>query len=66
MIAEMDSRTIIRKLEAAGWRRVRVKGSHHQFRHPERPDRVTVQHPRKDVPIGTLKSIQRQSGIRLT
>jgi predicted RNA binding protein YcfA (HicA-like mRNA interferase family) len=42
IIAPMDSRTIIRKLEEMGWRRVGVKGSHHQFRHPERPDRVTV------------------------
>jgi predicted RNA binding protein YcfA (HicA-like mRNA interferase family) len=25
----MDSRTIIGKLEAVGWRRVGVKGSHH-------------------------------------
>jgi predicted RNA binding protein YcfA (HicA-like mRNA interferase family) len=62
----MDSRTIIQKLEAAGWRRVRVKGSHHQFRHPNHPNRVTVQHPRKDVPMGTLKSIERQSGLKLT
>jgi predicted RNA binding protein YcfA (HicA-like mRNA interferase family) len=61
----MDSRTIIRKLEAAGWELVRVKGSHHQFRHPAHPNRVTVQHPRKDVPIGTLKSIEKQSGLRL-
>jgi predicted RNA binding protein YcfA (HicA-like mRNA interferase family) len=66
IIAAMDSRTIIRKLEAAGWRRIAVKGSHHQFRHPSHPNRVTVQHPRKDVPIGTLKSIERQSGEKLT
>lgn len=66
MIQGMDSRSIIRKLEPAGWRPVRIKRSHHQFRHPERPNRVTVQHPRKDVPIGTSKSIERQSGIRLT
>lgn len=66
IIGAMDSRTIIRKLEAAGWRRVRVKGSHHQFRHPEHPNRVTVQHPRKDVPIGSLKSIERQSGVKMT
>jgi len=66
IIQAMDSRTIIRKLEAVGWRRVRVKGSHHQFRHPEHPNRVTVQHPRKDVPIGTLRSIERQSGVSLT
>ena len=61
----MDSRTIIGKLEAAGWHLVGVKGSHHQFRHPNRPNRVTVPHPRKDVPIGTIKSIERQSGLKL-
>jgi predicted RNA binding protein YcfA (HicA-like mRNA interferase family) len=66
MIRAMDSGTIIRKLEAAGWRLVGVKGSHHQLRHPGRPNRVTVQHPRKDVPIGTLKSIERQSGVKLS
>jgi predicted RNA binding protein YcfA (HicA-like mRNA interferase family) len=61
----MNSRTIIGKLEAAGWRLVGVKGSHHQFRHPQRPNRVTLPHPRKDVPIGTIKSIERQSGMKL-
>jgi predicted RNA binding protein YcfA (HicA-like mRNA interferase family) len=61
----MDSRTIIGKLEAAGWSLVKVKGSHHQYRHPHRPNRVTVPHPRKDVPIGTIKSIERQSGLKL-
>jgi predicted RNA binding protein YcfA (HicA-like mRNA interferase family) len=62
----MDSRMIIRKLRAAGWRLVRIKGSHHQFGHPDHPHRVTVQHPRKDVPVGTLRSIERQSGLKLT
>jgi predicted RNA binding protein YcfA (HicA-like mRNA interferase family) len=61
----MDSRTIIGKLEAAGWRRVGVKGSHHQFRHPDWPNRVTVPHPKKDVPMGTIKSIERQSGLTI-
>jgi predicted RNA binding protein YcfA (HicA-like mRNA interferase family) len=61
----MGSRTIIRKLEAAGWRLVGVKGNHHQFRHPGRPHRVTVAHPKKDIPIGTIKSIERQSGLKI-
>jgi predicted RNA binding protein YcfA (HicA-like mRNA interferase family) len=43
----------------------RVAGSHHQFRHPSRPGTVTVQHPRKDMPIGTRKSIERQSDVNL-
>ncbi len=62
----MDSRKVIRKLEAAGWKLVRTKGSHRQFKHPTRPGRVTVPHPKRDLPIGTLKSIQRQAGIKLS
>ena len=61
----MDSRTIIRLLEAAGWEQVRVAGSHHHFRHPKRGGTVTVAHPKKDLPIGTVRSIERQSGVSL-
>ena len=61
----MDSRTVIKLIEAAGWRLERVTGSHHQFRHPSKPGTVTVPHPRKDMPIGTLKSIARQTGVKL-
>jgi predicted RNA binding protein YcfA (HicA-like mRNA interferase family) len=43
---------------------VHVKGDHHNFKHPTKPGRVTVTHPRKDFPMGTLKSIERQSGLR--
>ena len=48
-----------------GWREVARKGSHAQFKHPTKPGRVTVPHPRKDIAIGTLRSIERQAGIRL-
>ena len=61
----MDSRAIIRALQAAGWELVATKGSHHQFKHPLRPGRVTVPHPKRDVPIGTLRSIEQQSGPKL-
>ena len=61
----MDSRTVIRKLEKAGWKLVRTRGSHHHFRHPERPGTVTVPHPRKDLPLVILRSIERQSGMKL-
>jgi len=61
----MESRTVVRLLEQAGWRLVRVTGSHHQFRHPDRPGTITVAHPVKDNPPGTLRSIERQSGVTL-
>jgi len=61
----MNSREIIRAVEAAGWRLIRVRGSHHHYRHPTRPGIVTVPHPKKALPKGTLRSIERQAGIRL-
>ncbi|NQZ11070.1 MAG: type II toxin-antitoxin system HicA family toxin [Algicola sp.] len=39
-----------------------TKGDHHQFKHPSIPGKVTVPHPKKDLPIGTIKSIYRQAG----
>lgn len=62
----MHSREVIRRLEEQGWRLACVKGSHHHFKHPARRGIVTVKHPARDYPIGTLKSIERQSGVKLT
>lgn len=61
----MDSREIIRRLRAAGWFEVAHEGNHKQFKHLERSGRVTVPHPKRDLPIGTLKSIEKQAGIKL-
>jgi predicted RNA binding protein YcfA (HicA-like mRNA interferase family) len=61
----MNSREIIRAIEAEGWYMVEKHGSHWQFKHASRPGRVTVPHPKKDIPLGTLKSIEQQSGVRL-
>lgn len=58
----MNSREIIKRLERDGWQLVRTKGSHRQYKHPDRPGRVTVPHPKKDFPVSTLKSIFRQAG----
>jgi predicted RNA binding protein YcfA (HicA-like mRNA interferase family) len=61
----INSRAVIRLLDAAGWRVVRVTGWHHQVRHSERTGTTTVGHPVKDIPPGTLRSIERQSGVPL-
>ncbi|HQP30379.1 MAG TPA: type II toxin-antitoxin system HicA family toxin [Deltaproteobacteria bacterium] len=61
----MDSRGIIKRLKADGWYQVAQKGSHIQFKHPAKPGRVTVPHPNKDLPTGTIKSIEQQAGILL-
>ncbi|HMR34163.1 MAG TPA: type II toxin-antitoxin system HicA family toxin [Geminicoccaceae bacterium] len=61
----LSSREIIRKLVADGWVEVAQKGSHKQFRHPTRPGSTTVPHPKKELPIGTIRAIERQSGVKL-
>ena len=51
-------------LERDGWRAVVTRGSHRQFKHPQKPGLVTVAgKPGTDVPAGTLKSIMKQVGF---
>jgi predicted RNA binding protein YcfA (HicA-like mRNA interferase family) len=60
----MTSQEAIRLIQDEGWYLVAVKGSHHQFKHPIKPGRVTITHPRKDLPAGTLNSILKQAGLK--
>ena len=62
---DMKSRDVIAALIEDGWQRVAQKGSHVQFKHPSKAGRVTVPHPSKDIPIGTLRSIERQARLKL-
>lgn len=59
-----SSREVIRILKDDGWYEVATVGSHHQFKHPTKPGRVTVKHPTRAIPPKTLRSIERQSGLR--
>jgi len=57
-------RDLIRKLESAGWVLRSTRGSHRQFKHPQKPSVVTVAgHAGKDVPIGTLRSILKAADL---
>ena len=59
----MDSRELIAKLKADGWKLVKTVGSHHQFKHPLKKGKVTVPHPKKDLPMGTARSVMKQAGL---
>lgn len=60
----MNSTQIIKQLKADGWYLVNVVGSHHQFKHPTKPGKVTVPHPKKDLPTPTMRSIMKQAGLK--
>lgn len=61
----LSSRELIRIVEADGWELVEITGSHHHFKHPGKPGKVTIPHPKKDLPGPTVKSVLHQARIRL-
>ena len=61
----MTAREVVAALKADDWLLVRTKGSHAQYRHPTKPGLVTVPMHPGDLPIGTLKSIEKQARIKL-
>ena len=62
IVHTVNSRKIIRRLLDDGWKLHHTKGDHRQYKHPYLKGKVTVPHPKKDLPIGTVKSIYRQAG----
>jgi predicted RNA binding protein YcfA (HicA-like mRNA interferase family) len=55
---------IRRALLDAGWQVIRRRGSHEIWEHPDRDQRLVVAGKDSDtVPVGTLGSIRRASGL---
>jgi predicted RNA binding protein YcfA (HicA-like mRNA interferase family) len=50
-------------LKAAGLVLDRIRGSHHIFKHPDRPGRLVVPHPKKDLGVGLIAAIKKQAGL---
>ena len=60
---ERDSRKLIKQLKEDGWIQIGVTGSHYHFKHPTKQGKVTIPHPRKDLPTGTVRALLRQAGL---
>lgn len=61
----MKVREVIKRLEADGWRLDRMRGSHRQYKHPTKPNVVTVAGKEsEDMTVGTLHEIWRKAGLK--
>jgi predicted RNA binding protein YcfA (HicA-like mRNA interferase family) len=60
----MHGREVIRILKANGWELLRVEGSHHRMGKGSVRVTVTV-HGTRDLGVGLLKAIEKQTGVRL-
>ena len=60
----MRFREVDKILKADGWYEVKQVGSHHQYKHPVKPGKVTVpEHKGKDINLTVVKSIKKQAGL---
>lgn len=57
---ERDSKKIVKRLLEEGFEQISVKGSHHKFRKGTLT--IIVPHPKKDLPLGTARSIAKAAG----
>ncbi len=61
----MKVREVTARIEADGWYVARTRGSHRQYKPPEKPGLITVAgKPSDDLPAGTLDSVFKQAGLK--
>lgn len=61
----MDGKSIIKRLEKEGWQHVSTQGSHHKLKKSGLAPIVVPVHGKKDLKSGTLRSIERATGVKL-
>lgn len=61
MELETNSRKLLKVLTEAGFEEVSKKGSHPKLRKCEIT--VILPHPKKDLPLGTVRAIYQQAGL---
>lgn len=60
----MNSKDIIKQLEADGWSLRGAKGSHHVYTHPTKLGHISVPHPKRDLGVGLVNKLLKQAGLK--
>ncbi len=64
-IPVLKPREVISKLEALGFVKVRQRGSHKQYRHPDGRGTTVSYHPGRDISPILLRKIAKDIGISI-
>lgn len=62
-IPSVRAREVVRALERLGFQRIRQRGSHAFFQHPDGRSTVVSVHPGEDIGKGLLRSILRAAKL---
>lgn len=60
----MKPKELIRILEADGWQLMRVRGSHHMYKHPIKIGMLIVPYNTNDMKLGTVNQILKDAGLK--
>ena len=61
----MDGKTVIKLLQKNGFKCVRINGSHYIMSNGKCSPFPVPVHGKRDLKLGTLKSIEKMSGVKL-
>ena len=62
----MNGRDVIKVLKQEGWNHTTTRGSHYKMEKPGYRSVPVPVHGSKDLGIGLLKAIEKQTGVNLT
>ena len=57
----LSRQDLIKIVEKDGWVKIRQKGSHLQFKHPNKPGKVTIPH---EITRNIELTVHRQAGLK--
>ncbi|WP_343247760.1 type II toxin-antitoxin system HicA family toxin [Diplocloster hominis] len=60
----MRFRELEKIIKKDGWYFIKQVGSHHQYKHPTKPGKVTIPEHPGDLDIKTVNSILKQAGLK--
>lgn len=60
----MTFRELEKLLKKDGWRLKSVRGSHHHYTHPTKPEKITIPNHKGDLKIKTVDNILKQAGLK--
>lgn len=59
----MKSKDLVKEIIKDGWYEVSVRGSHHYYKHPTKPGKVTIPHPKSQLQKGLVQAIRKQARL---
>jgi len=63
-VKSISGKQLVKIVQAHGWFLSRVNGSHHVFKHPDKPGNLVIPvHSNETLKTGLLRALMKQTGL---